>query len=52
MCLCVSSEAGGEATAAEKKQRAEERVHSPGRTRQTAQQDAQSKNQNTHTALH
>lgn len=34
-------EAGGEATAAEEEQRAEERVCSPGGTRQEAQQDTQ-----------
>lgn len=40
----MSSEAGGEATAAEEEQRAEERVCSPGGTRQAAQQDTQSTN--------
>lgn len=44
LCVCVSSAAGGKATAAEEKQRAEERVRSSGGTRQEAQQDAQSKN--------
>lgn len=35
--VCASSEAGGEATAAETKQRSEKRVCSPGGTREEAQ---------------
>ena len=52
VCVCVSSEAGGEATAPEEKQRAEERVFSSGGARQAAQQDAQSKHTHTHTHTH
>lgn len=42
--MCVCSETGGEAAAAETEQRAEGGVRSPGGTGREPQQDAQSKN--------